>query len=68
MPFAERHPVARRHGGQTVGIDVHNGGYLNGKLIGSEAVPDTAFTDLWYRLADHYMLVPETRLRSMPPQ
>ena len=39
--------------GQTVGIDVHNGGYLNGKLIGSEAVLDTAFTDLWYRLADH---------------
>lgn len=41
--------------GQTVGIDVHNGGYLNGKLIGGSEVSDEAFADLWRRLALHYM-------------
>jgi len=41
--------------GQTVGIDVHNGGYLNGKLIGGSEVSDEAFANLWSRLASHYI-------------
>lgn len=52
-----RHSIAS---GQTVGIDVHNGGYLEGKLIGSKAVPDAAFADLWMRLAMHYRDTPQT--------
>ena len=45
------HAIAR---GMTVGIDVHNGGYLNGKLIGGSEVTDQMFANLWAMLAIHY--------------
>ncbi len=40
--------------GMKVDLDVHNYGKYDGQLVGSAAVPDTAFADLWGRLADHY--------------
>lgn len=51
LDAAVNHCISR---GQTVGIDVHNGGYLNGKLIGGSEVSDEAFADLWARLAANY--------------
>lgn len=51
--------------GMTVGIDVHNGGYLNGELIGNKAVPDAAFVDLWTRLAIRYRNEPNVILMLM---
>jgi len=38
----------------TILLDVHNYGLYKKQPIGSEAVPVTAFTDLWGRLAAHY--------------
>ncbi|MEM8963124.1 MAG: glycoside hydrolase family 5 protein [Acidobacteriota bacterium] len=35
-------------------LDPHNYARYNGQLIGSSAVPDTAFADLWSRLATLY--------------
>jgi endoglucanase len=35
-------------------LDVHNYGGYRGNWIGSEAVPASAFADLWTRLAAHY--------------
>lgn len=40
--------------GMTVGLDLHNGGYRFDELIGNHAVPDTAFADVWSKLAIHY--------------
>lgn len=40
--------------GMEVGIDVHNGGYRDGHVIGSKSVPNAAFDDLWFRLATHF--------------
>lgn len=40
--------------GMVVGIDVHNGGYYSGDVIGSNSVPDMAFADLWGRLTLRY--------------
>lgn len=40
--------------GMKVGIDLHNSGYRWSDLIGSKAVPDEAFADLWWRLAAEY--------------
>lgn len=37
--------------GITLLLDVHNYGEYNGQKIGSEAVPDAVFADLWRRLA-----------------
>lgn len=37
--------------GMTVLIDPHNYARYNGQIIGSAAVPITAFADFWYRLA-----------------
>jgi endoglucanase len=35
-------------------LDVHNYGLYNKRLIGSTALPISAFTDLWKRIALHY--------------
>jgi endoglucanase len=40
--------------GMMVGLDLHNGGYRFDDLIGTRAVPDSAFADVWSRLATHY--------------
>jgi endoglucanase len=38
-----------------VGIDIHNGGYAFGGLIGGEGgIPNSVFADLWGKLAAHY--------------
>jgi endoglucanase len=44
--------AAMRH--VTILLDVHNYGLYRKLMIGSDAVPVTAFTDLWMRLATHY--------------
>lgn len=41
---------AHRHGIALL-LDVHNYGQYNGQKIGSDAVPDAVFADLWARLA-----------------
>ena len=51
--------------GMTVGLDVHNSGYRNGDVIGTSAVPDSAFANLWYKLAMHYRDKPETLFMLM---
>ena len=35
-------------------IDIHNFARYRGQLIGTVAVPETAFADFWRRLAEHY--------------
>ena len=40
--------------GLTIAIDIHNYARRNGNLIGSTAVPTTAFADLWSKLATLY--------------
>jgi endoglucanase len=45
------HALAR---GLQVGIDVHNGGRGYGGLIGGPDTPNSAFADLWSKLARHY--------------
>jgi len=38
--------------GMEVVVNVHNFGYHNGHLIGSDEVPVAAFGDMWGKLAD----------------
>ncbi len=45
---------AARARGMKVILDPHNYALYHGNLIGSAAVPNSAFTDFWRRLADHY--------------
>lgn len=40
--------------GLKVDLDVHNYGKYNGQLIGTPAVPTSAFADLWGKLAGHF--------------
>jgi endoglucanase len=40
--------------GITVDIDVHNYGSYYGKQIGTSAVPNSAFDNLWSQIATHY--------------
>jgi endoglucanase len=40
--------------GGAVILDVHNYGRFNGAVVGSAALPDAAFADLWRRLAEVY--------------
>ena len=40
--------------GMKVLLDMHNYARYNGNLIGSAAVPNSAFTDVWQRIADRY--------------
>lgn len=40
--------------GMSVILDVHNYGYAFGAQIGSADVPNSAFADLWGKIADHY--------------
>ncbi len=40
--------------GATVIIDLHNYGAYNGQLIGSGAVPESAFVDVWSKLAAEF--------------
>lgn len=40
--------------GLAVVLDPHNYAYYDGKRIGSDAVPASAFASFWARLADHY--------------
>jgi len=44
---------ARTHGIRVL-LDLHNYGRYAGQAIGTEAVPITAFADLWRRLAERY--------------
>lgn len=43
----------RQSGGATI-LDIHSYGQYRGQLIGSDAVPPAAFTDLWRRLAKEF--------------
>lgn len=45
---------AARARGMRVILDPHNYARYHGNLIGSAAVPNSAFTDFWRRLAGHY--------------
>jgi endoglucanase len=40
--------------GMKIILDVHNYGRYNGQIIGSSSVPNSAFRDLWQKLAAHY--------------
>jgi endoglucanase len=40
--------------GMTVDLDVHNYGQYYGNVVGSTAVPNSAFANLWSQLASHY--------------
>lgn len=40
-----------KYNGQHIILDVHNYGYYNGNLIGSEQVPVTSFVKFWKKLA-----------------
>ncbi|MGZ5906654.1 MAG: glycoside hydrolase family 5 protein, partial [Reyranella sp.] len=51
--------------GLKVGIDVHNGGYGYGALIGGPHTSDADFADLWGRLATHYKDRPDVLLMLM---
>ena len=44
---------AREHGIRLL-LDLHNYARYQGKLIGTEEVPNDAFADLWRKLAAHY--------------
>jgi endoglucanase len=51
--------------GLEVGIDVHNGGYGYGALIGGPHTSDADFADLWAKLATHYKDRPDVLLMLM---
>lgn len=61
QPFDERYfqeidnfiQQAQKQGVQVV-LDVHNYGRYKGQLIGTQAVPTTAFEKLWEDLAEHF--------------
>ncbi len=58
--------IARLKGaGLTVILDVHNYARYRGQLIGSEAVPNAAFADLWKRLASEYRNDPAVQFGLM---
>lgn len=58
--------VARLKGaGLTVILDVHNYARYRDQLIGSEAVPNSAFADLWKRLASEYRNDPAVQFGLM---
>ncbi|SDT89072.1 Aryl-phospho-beta-D-glucosidase BglC, GH1 family [Verrucomicrobium sp. GAS474] len=40
--------------GMKIILDMHNYDRYNGNLVGFTAVPDSAFRDVWRRIADHY--------------
>ncbi len=40
--------------GLTVDLDLHDYGNYNGQAVGSAAVPNSAFADLWGKLAAHF--------------
>jgi hypothetical protein len=40
--------------GMKVVLDMHNYARYNDNLIGSSAVPNSAFADVWQKIADHY--------------
>jgi len=44
--------------GMRVGLDVHNGGYGYGELIGSPGAQNYLFADLWRRLAAYFLSYP----------
>ena len=45
---------ALRAAGMTVILDPHNYAAYDGRQIGTDAVPDSAFSDFWRRLAEDY--------------
>ena len=51
--------------GLEVGIDVHNGGYGYGELIGGPYTSDADFADLWGKLATHYKDKPDVLFMLM---
>jgi endoglucanase len=51
--------------GLKVGIDVHNGGYGYGALIGGPYTSDADFADLWGKLATHYKDKPDVLFMLM---
>lgn len=51
--------------GTTVVLDIHNYGYGYGHLVGSAATPDSAFADLWSRIAGHYAATPNVMFDLM---
>ena len=51
--------------GMEVGLDLHNNGYRFSDIIGSSAVPNAAFADIWTRLANHYKHRPEVLFMIM---
>lgn len=58
--------VARLKGaGMTVILDVHNYARYRSELIGSDAVPNAAFADLWKRLASEYRNDPSIQFGLM---
>lgn len=52
-------------GGQFVLLDPHNYARWGGQVVGSAAVPNTAFADLWRRLASEFKAYPKVMFGLM---